>query len=509
MKVKLFDVIGLVMVIAWVGVVGNVLMNEYVSPQLHESSGQAVFREGESYMLLTREDAEVGYLHESRTNLRELDAWLLEYELMLNVSMLGLNRYLRTEVAAKVDRSAYLLEFTASISTAGTSFEVKGVVNDKTVEMSMVIAGSSRVQSVTLQERPRLSNSALNELIANPDLEPGMMWKQQYFDPTTMRMTEMTFEFVREHQVNVYDVLVDTFHFRQKIGGTELDAYVDKHGEVQLQEFPLRIVGAKVPLVLGKARAAAIETSYQQSEKDGTSDTVDLSLEATMNLVRAGTLSAGETSRYRISGWGEGVELQLDSGAQYVMSRTDDAVEIDTAQRTDATPDQVTDLEPLLAETLRIDTSHPIFAPLGEGAPESTMLRAELIARNVARAMRPAAQVGVQTASSALEAGTGDCTEYALVLVAALRSHGVPARFVSGVKLNEDGQFILHQWVQYYDHTFVDLDATTESLLPETTQIQLFTHNNPEHPEIALVIDKLTIEPIVESLIEPEQGDFN
>ena len=89
-----------------------------------------------------------------------------------------------------------------------------------------------------------------------------------------------------------------------------------------------------------------------------------------------------------------------------------------------------------------------------------------------------------------------------------------PARFVSGVKLDEGGQFILHQWVQYWDGgRFVDIDPTTQTLIPGTDQIQLFTHVAPDKPELATIIGEISISKITDE--QPDkpapvpQSDFN
>ena len=514
---KLFDVIGAVAVIVWLSVIGYFAYTQYIVPQSYSLEGGAVFREGESYMVLTREDEEVGYIHESRTRVSETDSWLLEYDLVMNISMLGIDQYLQTTIKATVNRAAVLERFSAAIETAGTTFDLTGEVDGSRIEMQMEIGGQPRTQVIELKEPPRLSNSALNELVANENLEPGMVFEQEYFDPTTMGMTTMTFEFVRESEIDLYDEKIPTFHFRQRVGGTELDAYVDEFGEVQLQEFPLRIVGARLPPELGRARAREIAERFQTSEKTGTATAANLSIQATMDLVRSGSLDAVDTSRYRIKNLPSGVEFDFNSIEQRVTRRAEGMVEIDTAERFDDVEPQA-NLEPFLASTLRVDAEDESFAELlAEDAPNSAVLRAEMITREVGRRLTVAPQIGIQTASAALATGSGDCTEFALVLVAALRHQQIPARFVSGVRLDEQGQFILHQWAQYWNgQRFVDVDPTTPTMMPSTSQIQLFTHAAPDKPELATVIGEIEIEKIVEDgdpdaapSVDGVDSDFN
>ena len=145
-----------------------------------------------------------------------------------------------------------------------------------------------------------------------------------------------------------------------------------------------------------------------------------------------------------------------------------------------------------------------------DGAPT---LRAAPLAKRVHDLIEPRGTVAIQTASQVLETGEGDCTEYALAFVAALRHHGIPARFVSGVKMDESGKFIPHQWVQYWnDSEFVDVDLTTPTMLVGAGHIQLFNHALPEHPQFVHALDQLTIEPLPPTSQAPDHGaaiDFN
>ncbi len=509
---RAFDAAGVIAVGAWLSVVGYFVYDHYVAPQSHTLEGGAIFREGESYMLLTREDAEIGYIYESRTQVAETDSWLLEYDLMMNVSLMGSDQYLQTKIKATVNQAALLEEFSAAIETAGTTFELSGKVEDSVVTMSMDLAGSTRTQRIELRQAPRLSNSALNELVANPDLKTGMTFEQEYFDPTTMGMTSMTFEFVREHQIQVYDEQIDTFHFRQLVGGTELDAYVDKFGEVQLQEFPMRIVGARVPTVLGRSRAQAMRKKYEERAKNPKKkktgdEPPDLSLEATIGLLKGGDLSGVRTSLYRITQIPDGVVFDLDSQQQRVLKKNEHSAEIDTAARFEGDAGPQFEGDQYLAPDLRVDSDSDAFGELlPKSMPETATMKAEAIARAVRKRLKVKPEVGIQTASAALAAGQGDCTEFALVLVAALRHHGIPARFVSGVKLDDAQRFILHQWVQYWDgQRFVDIDATSTTMLPGIDQIQLFTHGAPDKPELAAIIGQIKIEKVIAD--EPDVAD--
>ncbi len=379
----------------------------------------------------------------------------------------------------------------------------------------MDLGGKTREQRIELQQEPRLSNSALNQLVAQDDLEPGTTFEEKFFDPTSMGMTTMTFEYVRPHEVEVYDEKIPTHHFRQIVGGNELDVYVDDKGEVYVQEFPFRIIGARMPAELGRARAQALRRKFEEQVASGEIGAFDLSMEAAVGLLKEGTAPGIGHRRYRINGIPEGVALQLDSARQSVVSKKQTMAVVDTSKSGSANDDLTDELrEEYLAATLRIDSDAEVFANLVGDIADSPTSTAEALARAIKKRITPRGDVAVQAASQVLENGDGDCTEFALALVAALRAHDIPARFVSGVKKTDEG-FVPHQWVQYHDgDEWVDADATTDTLLPGSGHLQLFTHAAPEHREYIHVLDQVTVEPIGqpesdETVGVGKESDFN
>jgi hypothetical protein len=70
-----------------------------------------------------------------------------------------------------------------------------------------------------------------------------------------------------------------------------------------------------------------------------------------------------------------------------------------------------------------------------------------------------------QSATQALDSRGGDCTEFAILLAAAARARGIPARVVAGLSyanrfLERSHAFVPHMWVQAWDGTrWVSYDA--------------------------------------------------
>ncbi len=507
---RLFDLIGAAAVVGWLALVSAYVWQTYFADNTVDFGGEVVLHEGQSWMLLTREGRDVGYIHETRTELDNDAGWLLEYDLLMNVQMLGINQFLKTNIKASVDPNAYLNQFNAKIAAASTEFVVEGTVEGSTVTMSTVIAGKPREQKIDLGQRPRLANSAVNELIASENLTPGQRFEQEYFDPTKMGMTSIVFEYVREHEVDVYEEKHQTYHFRQIVAGNELDVYVDKRGEVYIQEFPFRIIGARVPEELGQSRAQAMRRDFKERKKNGdTSGGVDLGVESALGMMQG---TGGIASpRYRLGNLPADVTLDLDSRSQLVTQRSAETVVVDTSLQAQPEAAGLAEKEALLEGSLRVDIEAEVFTTMLKGSDAATpTLKAEELARQIQSRITAAPNVGIQTASQVLETGEGDCTEYSLAYVAALRANGVPARFVFGAKPS-DGKMIPHQWVQYWNGgEFVDVDLTEKSMLPLSGQLQLFTGPEPEHPHYVAILDQIEIEPLADaSKGAGTKSDFN
>ncbi|MFP4599879.1 MAG: hypothetical protein ACLFVJ_16595 [Persicimonas sp.] len=265
---KPFDIVGAVVVAAWL-----VLGGFYVYQQEFAQSGDSrqmaenfVMHSGETWLVLRRDDREVGFVHQTRTQLD--DGWLVEYEMLLVLDLLGSERPIDTTVRSRLDRDGYLVEFTADISASSRDIEASGRVDGTTLHTSLNLSGEPRDRSIELDDRPRLSSSAFNQLLASGDLVVGETFEEKFFDPTTMQMTAMTMEYVGPDTVDVYEEEFEAHHIVQRLGSDELDVYVDSRGEILIQEFPLKIIASRVPAELGRTRASSIRRKLAERQKE-------------------------------------------------------------------------------------------------------------------------------------------------------------------------------------------------------------------------------------------------
>jgi len=175
------------------------------------------------------------------------------------------------------------------------------------------------------------------------------------------------------------------------------------------------------------------------------------------------------------------------AGAQRVERTGDGAanVTIDAAAGSPASEAERADPRHLAASAMadRDDAAIRAFAERAAGgaAPGDAAARSEALRRAVHRHItRKNLASGLATASQALASRAGDCTEQAVLLVAALRAQGIPARVASGLAYvdapGHPNSYGWHMWTQaIVDGHWVDLDATLPADGPRFRASRLLT----------------------------------
>lgn len=325
---KLFDVVGALVVATWL-VVGGLYIYRVESSEPVRAKGlsdELVMEEGENWLILQRDNKDVGFVHQTRTQLT--DGWLLEYDMLMTIQLLGSTQPIDTSVKSRLDEDGYLEEFNAKITASGRHFEATGEVDGKTLHTTINLTGEPQTRTIHLEESPRLSASAFNQLLASGDLKAGQKYKERFFDPTTMQMTDMVLNYKGEEQIDVYGESHHAHHIVQQVAGNTLDVYVDDHGEILIQEFPLKMVGARVPEELGRTRASAIRRKLAERQKkraeDGGQD-FQFNLDTAMKMIGgqkpAPGASASDTPDAGPPDAGEPDPIRPDAGFQDATSQ--------------------------------------------------------------------------------------------------------------------------------------------------------------------------------------------
>jgi transglutaminase-like putative cysteine protease len=280
-------------------------------------------------------------------------------------------------------------------------------------------------------------------------------------------------------QMNIVEVRSELLgHERREIRGRslELGRWRTRTSSSPLELIELRtsdgtVVSAEVDLGIGAMKMELVDRERAQAALSSTGP----ELLSTTVVPVDGMPARSEqvrTARYLVRARGVDSPMFPDSGGQRVHARDDGAVEIelDASRGSAATEDELED--PAFREpSALVDSDDPEIDRFTRGAlrqaSDDAEERAEALRRSVRRHIsRKDFGTAFASASDAVRDKSGDCTEHAVLLTAALRADGIPARVATGlvharVEGAPDGGFAWHMWTQaLIDGEWIDLDAT-------------------------------------------------
>ncbi|GEM_PF-4380734 len=490
---RFFDVVGGSILIVWLVLIANIGWQEYRPKHLVSADGklaEIALEEGESWMLLVRGNKEIGYIHETRTDLDQ--DWLFEYTLFINMNPIG---SVKSDIKSTMSKNGIIRNVRTITKVGPKEISLEAEVEGSEVKITSSMQEMNR--TIQLKKAPKLSTHVYRTLATLKDLKPGSIYKEKFFDALSLGMSEMVFEFVEFKDVDLYGEKIPARHFIQKIAGNALDVYVDKEGGVLIQEFPFQIVASRVAPSFGRSRARAMRVA-----KKGDREGVEL------ELGQAFFGASGESS-YVISGIQESENLPLSSFSQKLIRWTDEGAIVDTNSMESIKNISSEEEEEALKATPRIDYQHEVFNFAAISSDKNVLPIALHIVKQVSEKMKIVPVKTPLPASAIYARGEGDCTEFSIVTLAALRRSGLPSRFVYGVKADKDGKFVAHQWVEFWEgQRFYEVDATEKDGKVTTNTIRFFSSNDPESPRFLDLLGRVKIQPYHSSK-SGQTADFN
>lgn len=341
---KLFDIIGIVVVAFWLGLAGFYIYQNQSSPSAdaYQRSDQFVMREGSSWYVLGRNDQDAGFVHQTRTALT--DGWLLEHDTFMVVTIGEVTQLIESSVKTRLGVDGFISQFTTEVTTSGGVFRATGRVEDLSLHLTTSQAEETKTQDIALDAPIRMSSNALNTLLATEEFVPGESYGGRFFDPYKAEILDVQMRYIEHKPLEVYDETFEADHFRKRVGSRELDFYVDKNAELLIRAFPVRTTSARIPAVLGKTRSASIrrQIEAQSPEKSDTNPDAPKANSLGLNVARqilAGqysdeVLALSQASASKASDSADENPSQHDSTDADKAGSTDDGPAPDNAEPT-------------------------------------------------------------------------------------------------------------------------------------------------------------------------------
>jgi transglutaminase-like putative cysteine protease len=159
-------------------------------------------------------------------------------------------------------------------------------------------------------------------------------------------------------------------------------------------------------------------------------------------------------------------------------------------------PPSGNELNAFLRPTPFIQSDHGLIQRKAKeivGPKEGTFEAIQAISEWVYGHIEKKPTLSLPSALEVLESRVGDCNEHAILLVALLRSLGVPSRPCVGVLYYRDG-FYYHAWAEVWTGRWVAVDPTLNQLPADATHIK-FVHGDIENwVDLVKVMGSLEVE---------------
>ena len=499
MKLRLFDTVGVIAVLAFAGWVvhlataaDGVLANAERF-ELTDADRAAGWRPGTEWQGIYLKEQKVGYIRLDKW--KEGDLYHMRSDMVLHLTVMKSRQRIETRLNASMDARFVMRDFEMTISSGPADIDIRGKVgpDGRTVDVEIHSVGDVQRQTIVLKEEPRMQFS-LKALLARKDLAPGDKLAMSFFDPASMAERQIVIEYKGHGMQRFMESDVDAHHFVQNFGGVPLDLYVNDIGEVLQEQLPMGLMGV---------RESGVEARYGVST--GTVQPAEDVIDAVSVRPKNGRFPAEATRvAVRLSGL-DFDGLQLDGGRQKWTpdpSGTSGVLEIaleDTASLSDhkiadAKRDAYTEPEPLIQSQNMLIRKR---AQVAAGDAATVLGAAERISRWAFDTIEKENVIGIPSAVETLQTLRGDCNEHTTLVVGLLRSIGIPARPAIGVAWVPDRRrFFYHAWVEVRaGDDWVAIDPTFgQNDRADIGHIRFVTGGLSEQVEMFRVIGQLQIE---------------
>ncbi len=527
---RLFDIAGIFFVALWVvGITAFFLIghDDGQGRAISLTDGDIEMTEDTVWMTVYRAGDEVGTLREDRTRL--IDGWLFEMQGVVLLDLVDDTYAFRFISRSTLNNDLTLRSAMATVEAFGMTLTMDGQFREDEGDAQFVINvtldESTRRFVADLEERPRLSQHAIPQILATEELDVGDRFEHEFFDPLTLSPSTIQLEYEGTTDVSGYEGTYEGAHsFGQTVGSLHSRIRTDSSGMVLQQILPMQVAIARIPEAIGPSYYNDFEEIFEETFDDAPPFVDAIDTEDLLALVAR--FGSGEVDRLRDAG--EEVALfdgadddetkdtgefyfsalpdtdrvELMSPRQHIAFSTSDEARVETAldnplwHAGDAPPNS--SYEPLhasdehdLVAAIVEALDEPVTAALADDAPLDTELFVDLrdehcadVSTDDVASSWPSAQVDeVQTIV--------DC----MALIAdALSALDVAPHFVHGARFDGD-EFHERTWLAIYrdGHYLGEFDLHSDGGGVDARHVQFYLDDAYDPELIADFVDSVAL----------------
>jgi len=452
--------------------------DEYLEPEAIGSENRIPL--GERWMGIYFKGAKIGYVHE--TVQEDNHGYSIEEKISMRLRVLDHSQKVNMITECVADRKFNLRSFHFDLSTGSTHMSIDGQVVGRKLTLKVHSGGMVTERVVPFEYIPFLTNN-LRPFLAQRGLEADKRYRVSIFDPSTMSLNKVNVMVVGREKITVGDHDLMANRLRLSYRGIGVNIWLDDKGSVLKEESPMGLVllredkhvaqevisGAQIDIV----QAVAVRSNIPIKDPRGVS----------FLKVRLKRIPL--------------MKFEMNAGRQKL---TGNVLQIIREEWPDSPslplPSNGKELKGSLRPTALIQCDHPLIrrkAAKIVGPKEGTLEAIQAMSEWVYRHIEKKPTLSVPSALEVLESRVGDCNEHTVLLVALLRSLGIPSRPCVGVIYFRDG-FYYHAWAEVWIGRWVAVDPTLNQLPADATHIK-FVHGDIEDwADLLKIIGTLEVE---------------
>jgi hypothetical protein len=478
-KKRLFDVLGFVVVLVWLGMMVVLIKRSYFKPapvtvSTHQDSSS--LEESETWMAIYHDNKKIGFTR-SRI-IKESDGYMVLESAVMNLRAIGNVHRVSTDIMGHLNQDASLRSFVFRLGSGMVRFEARGRVEGQYLILKTGLGGEARESKIVLQEKPFLSIGLWPHLLKK-GLIVGARYRFNLFDPSIMAQRPVEVSVVDRERVVLNGRRWEALKVKTIFAGLEVLTWIGPNGE-RLKEEGL--MGLRLVKTTEDKARLGLRSDPEVDIVEATSIPSNKVLAEPSNLV---------CLKIRVEGI-DAEGLDLNTGRQRLAGSI---LEIALESNEPKHVHKKVQLEPYLRAGLLIQSDHPTIKALAHkivaGVKEDGP-KARRILNWVYESLDKRGTVSVPNALDTLKAKAGDCNEHAVLFAAVLRAAGIPAKLCIGLVYTR-GRFYYHAWNEVFLGEWITADALMGQMPADVTHIKFVEGGLDRQAEMVRVIGRIKL----------------
>jgi hypothetical protein len=452
--------------------------DEYLEPEAIGSEDRVPL--GERWMGIYFKGSKIGYAHET---VREREhGYSIEEKISMKLMVLGHSQRVDMITECMADGKFNLRSFHFDLVTGSNRMKIDGEVVGRKLALKIHSAGRVTERTVPFEYIPFLANN-LRPFLVQRGLETDKRYRVSMFDPSTMSLSKVNVMVIGRERITLGGDDLLAHRLKLSYRGLDVSIWLDDEGSVVKEESPMGLI--------------LVREEKHVAQGEGFGKGVDIieavAVRSNIPIEDPREVSFLKLKLKRIPL----TKFQMNDGRQKLTGKT---LQVVREEWSDSPPLSISpngkEVKEFLRPTGLIQSDHSLIKRKAAeivGTKTGTVEAIRALSEWVYRHVEKKPTLSLPSALEVLESGVGDCNEHAILLVALLRSLGIPSRPSVGILYFRDG-FYYHAWAEVWVGRWVTVDPTLNQFPADATHIK-FVHGDIENwVDLVKIIGRLQVE---------------